>query len=276
MPHPANKPSAAKAALSIALPVRNVGTVIEKSVTAWIHFLDKLHRPYEFFIVADGSTDDTVAKAHALAARYPQIQLLEPASPAGFGAALRQALARAQHPLFFYASLDYPYLPHELQKLLDRIDEVDIVCGFRAAQPLPRWVRISRAAVNIVLRMLIGLHRDQLPGWLGGAAHWYSWLVRTVFGVQIIDVDCAFKLFRRDIFARIPIQSNGDFVHTEILSKANFLTCWMDEVPLGASDKHAQVNFHWNQRGKDMWRVLNGADFGPAVLPPPTPVATPT
>ena len=35
-------------------------------------------------------------------------------------------------------------------------------------------------------------------------------------------------------FERIPIQSDGLFVHTEIIAKANFMTLWMDEVPIGA------------------------------------------
>ena len=47
------------------------------------------------------------------------------------------------------------------------------------------------------------------------------------------DVPSAFKLFRRTILDRIPIQSNGSFVHAEILAKANFLGCLMAEVPIG-------------------------------------------
>lgn len=276
MAHPANKPAISKAPISIALPVRNAGPRIEKAVMAWIRFLDKLHRPYEFIVVDDGSSDDTGDKARALAARWPQIQVHQNVQALGFGASLRTALDKATFPLFFYSSLDYPYLPHELQKLLDRIDDVDIVCGYRASRPLPRWVRITRGAVNLLLRLLIGLRRDDLPGWLGAKAHWYSWLVRLFFGVQVADVDCAFKLFRREIFVRIPIQSNGDFVHTEILAKANFLTCWMDEAPLGAGEKDAVVGFRWNNRGREFWKVLHHADFGPPVLPQPASPAAAT
>jgi hypothetical protein len=269
MPHPANKPAVSKEPISVILPVRNAGAAVEKGISAWANYLDKLHRPYDLVVVDDGSTDDTLEKVKAMSPRIPKLQILEQSQPGGFGAALRLGMNATKHPLLFYSSFDYPYQPHDLQKLLERIDEVDVVCGFRSAQPLPAWVRISRATLNVVLRVLIGLRRDDLAGWLGTPAHLYSWLVRTIFGVQIIDVDCAFKLFRREIFARIPIQSDGDFVHTEILSKANFLTCWMDEVAIGSSDKNAHVQFAWNNRGRDMRRVLNRADFSVTVSTPP-------
>src|SRR5206468_4432726 len=46
------------------------------------------------------------------------------------------------------------------------------------------------------------------------------------------DVNSAFKLWRTGFLRRFPIQSDGDFVHTELVAKATFLTSIMDEVPL--------------------------------------------
>ena len=58
-------------------------------------------------------------------------------------------------------------------------------------------------------------------------------LARILFGLRYHDVACPFRLFRRDILARIPIQSDGPFAHVELLAKANFLGCLMgEEVPL--------------------------------------------
>ena len=86
--------------------------------------------------------------------------------------------------------------------------------------------------------------------------------MRLVFGVHLLDTDGAFKLFRREVFDRIPIQSDGPFVHVEILAKANFLTCWMDEIPIGASEPNAMPAFSWNGRKRDLRRVLSRPDFG--------------
>ena len=40
------------------------------------------------------------------------------------------------------------------------------------------------------------------------------------------------RLFRTSFLTRFPIQSNGDFVHTELAAKATFLTSIVDECPL--------------------------------------------
>jgi hypothetical protein len=53
-----------------------------------------------------------------------------------------------------------------------------------------------------------------------------------VFGVPLVDVNSAFKLYRTAFLKRVPIQSDGAFVHTELVAKATFLTSIMDEVPL--------------------------------------------
>jgi len=48
----------------------------------------------------------------------------------------------------------------------------------------------------------------------------YNRLIRLLFGGGWRDVDCAFKLFRRDVFARVPLErvrSNGAFFSPELL-----------------------------------------------------------
>jgi len=217
--------------------------------------------------VDDGSTDATPARAQTIAARVPELVLLTHDSPKGYGAGIRTALAPARHPLFFYTSLDYPYQTTDLRKLLDRIDDVDFVSGFRAAHPLPRWYARWRRFADLFLRFAVGLKREPLPGWLGTKQLIYNRAMRTLFGVHIDDVESAFKLFRREIFDRIPIQSNGIFVHTEIVAKATFMTCWMDEIEIGAQGgvpvESLTVPFSLSERWKDLRRLLTNPDFGP-------------
>jgi glycosyltransferase involved in cell wall biosynthesis len=234
-----------------------------------MQYLRHLDRPFEILLIDDGSTDETATLAQKLTERNSEIIFIPAPVAHGFGACLRAALARAKYPLFFYTALDYPYAPHELRKLLDRIDDVDLVSGYRSAQPLPTWARVTETIVNLTARILIGLQRDKLAGWLGAKAHWYSWFVSIIFGVHIIDVDSAFKLFRREIFARIPIQSNGVLVHTEIIAKANFITCWMEEIPIGAlsgaNAESLKLGFSWREHFRGMRRLFSRPDFGPVV-----------
>jgi hypothetical protein len=124
----------------------------------------------------------------------------------GHGAALRAAFHAAKYPLVLQlAPGDYPFMS-EIERLLDAIDKVDIVCGCREVCP--------RSPVERV-------------------ADWFrTRVVRSVFAVHVRDVDCGFRLFRRAVLRRIPIQSNGRFADTEILAKANFMNMLVDEVPV--------------------------------------------
>jgi hypothetical protein len=113
------------------------------------------------------------------------------------------------------------------------------------------------------LWLLFGIVLLPLPGWLGRQPVAYQKLVRWLFGVRVGDIDSAFKLFRREVFDRIPIQSDGQFVHAEILAKANFAGCLMEEVAI-------EVPATWesdSRRWAELWRVFRSPDFGPAVLP---------
>src|SRR5262249_43820125 len=68
----------------------------------------------------------------------------------------------------------------------------------------------------------------------GYPAHRHRFWVRLLFGVRLQDIDSKFKLLRRQVFDRFPIQSDGDFVHAEIIAKINFLGALMDELPIAA------------------------------------------
>jgi glycosyltransferase involved in cell wall biosynthesis len=265
MPHPDNKPPIASAPISMALPVRDMAPLVERAVPQWMTALAKLERQFELLLVDDGSGEEGKAKAEALAGRHKEIVLLRHETPKGFGAALRTALGVARHPLFFYSALDYPYQTTDLRKLLERMDDVDVISGFRAARRPPDWYRNVRFVTDILIRVLIGLPREPLSGWLGGKVHFYNRIMRTVFGTQLDDVESAYKLFRREVFERMVIQSDGPFVHTEIVAKANFMTLWMDEVPIGAQGgvppEALVVPFKMSERWRDLRRVLFQPEF---------------
>lgn len=284
MPHPNHKAPASRESISLALPVRNQGALLDRALPAWISTLSKLGRPFEILVVDDGSSDDTLQRAEAIAAKQSQVAIIRLEKTEGFGAALRAAIEKAQYPLFFYTSLEYPYQPSDLRLLLDRIDDVDFVSGFRNAVQPAKWLRIARRVFDGLVRIIIGLPREPTPGWLGWKLHCYARFVKTLFGVQLIDVESAFKLFRREVIAAFPIQSNGPFVHTEIVAKANFRTCWMDEVPIGAQQgvplEALAIKFSLRERWKDLRRLLRNPVFckpeaAPAEPATPSPAPTP-
>src|SRR5438552_1985035 len=98
------------------------------------------------------------------------------------------------------------------------------------------WLRELRRigrVYRLIVRIVLGIHREPLAGWRGWAEWRRAVWLRLLFGLRLADVPCAFKLFRRAVFDRLPIQSDGQFVHAEMMAKANFLGCLIGEVPIG-------------------------------------------
>jgi glycosyltransferase involved in cell wall biosynthesis len=252
MPDPLERAPIAEAPLSVLLPAYNQEADLEKSLGDWVAYLESLGRDYEILVVDDGSTDRTGELSEGFSVNHPRMRVLRHTSRQGIGAALRTGLAAVQHPLCFYADCNNGYVPSDLKLLLEAIDQVDLVAPYRV------WPgRRPRTPLK---------------------EHFFRWLVRLIFGVKLKDIDCSFKLFRREILARIPIQSNSSFVHTEILAKANFLGCLMTELPIsyqplpGSGGEASSLR----QRRAEAFRIFRNPDFGPTVLPTPVLPSTET
>jgi glycosyltransferase involved in cell wall biosynthesis len=288
--------------LTLVLPVHNQAAALEPALAAWAAVLDETRRPYEILLVDDGSTDDTAALLTEWTgtpeklARWPQLRTLRHDQHRGFGASLRTALPEARHPLFFYTGLDYPYSPADFPALLARLEEpieepdpngpqqVDLVSGFRAASRPPAVVRVLGATWRVLARLLIGLPGERPHGWLGRKAFRYRLWLRALFGVRLGDVDSKFKLFRRGVFERFTIQSDGEFVHAEIVAKVNFLGCMMDELPVAREPGPFKPLPYGPDPDPTRWRELRAVFRNPVFhrlvakdeTPPSAPADTPT
>jgi glycosyltransferase involved in cell wall biosynthesis len=251
--------------LTIVLPVFDVEKTLGKSVGAWLPTLDALQRPYEFLVVDDGSVDGTKAQAELLANRNPRIKLLTHTERRGYGACLRTAIEAATQPLFFYTSTEPGWNASDLPRMLKSLEirdeytgkQVEVVNGHRRGTALPKGKKRLSQLYRGFVRVVFGYWPEPPRGWLGTGERRFWWRCRILFGLRIGDINSKFKLFRRSVFDRMVIQSDGEFVHAEILAKANFLSCMMDEVPL--ADK--QVPPIQADTRKEMWRVFRDAKF---------------
>ncbi|HWG44682.1 MAG TPA: glycosyltransferase [Gemmataceae bacterium] len=239
MPELPRLPPIASQPISVVLLAHNQTNHLETILAAWVTFLNGLDREYEVIVVNDADTDGIATLADKLASSYQRVRFLRQTTEQGEGTALRTALAAARHPLLFYTLCDPHYQPADLGKLLHKradprkpdleIDHVHLMTGSRGGQPLPWPWRIMGLFWRICCRVLFTQAPERLSGWLGWKRHLARFPVRMLFGVRYHDVACPFRLQRREIFARIPLQSNGPFVHVEILAKANYLGLIMGE-----------------------------------------------
>lgn len=213
--------------LSLVFPVWNEQENIEALLRAALELGSQLPGPFEIVIVDDGSRDDSRLLVASMEREHPEIRLVTHPSNRGYGAALRSGLRAARGRWVFFSDADLQFDLSELHRLLSHTDSFDIVAGFRSPRRDP-WGR----------RLLAG-------GW--------GVLVRALFDLPVRDIDCAFKLFRREVIDAIPIESIGAFVNTEILVRARHAGFRIHQVPVShrARQKGRQSGAH----PRVLWRA---------------------
>jgi glycosyltransferase involved in cell wall biosynthesis len=260
----------ASEALSVILLAHNDAPDLEEVVKSWIQFLDERKHSYEILLVDDSSSDGTSQIADTLAAQFPLVRVFHHVHHVGVGAALRTGIAAAASPMVFYTVANKQYRPADLKQLLDHIDKVDLVVGYRVWQPVPPWRQWLDMLYAGFMRVLFGVAMEARETWLGAAGCGRRWLARWLFGVRVPDPECPFALFRRALFARIPIQCDSAWACVEIIAKANFLSAWLtyapvtwvppkEAVPVPSREQRRQLR-------RDIRRLLLDPDFGPACL----------
>ncbi len=228
----------------------NVGRVVGRAK----EMLEGMGADYEIIIVDDGSKDRTGQIADELAKGDGHIRVVHHRPNRGYGGALQSGFRTATKRLVFFTDGDGQFDIGEIKKLLEILEpqrflatedktrgqdardtekhgqdardtekhgqdardtekrgqdardtekrgqdardtsKYDIVCGYRLNRQDP-FIR-------------------KLNGWL------WTRLVNLLFGMNIRDIDCAFKLFRREIFDHIKMSSGGALISAEILARA--------------------------------------------------------
>ncbi len=192
--------------LSVVLPAYNEEANVESAVEGVSSVAQQLGMDYEIILVNDGSADRTGEIARELMQRIPNFRLVEHYPNRGYGGALRAGFAAAMGDLIAFVPADNQFDFREISRLLECLDEADIVSGYRAERQ------------DTFIRKLNGF------GW--------NTLVRLLFGYLCRDIDCGFKLFRREVLERVTIVSDGAMIDTEFLAGARARGFRIAEVPV--------------------------------------------
>ena len=168
----------------------NVGRTVEKA----LEVLERLNADFEVIIVDDGSSDGTGQIADEIAGRDGRVKVVHHEGNLGYGAALQSGFKAATKELVFYTDGDGQFDINEMPSLLALMERYDIVSCYR----LNRRDSLIR----------------KINGWC------WTRLVCLTFGLKIRDIDCAFKLYKREIFDKIELLSIGALINAEILARA--------------------------------------------------------
>lgn len=183
--------------LSIFFPFWNEESNINAVVEKALKIAPGIAQKFEILIIDDGSSDQTLVKAEALAKKYSQIKVISHKVNRGYGAALKSGFENSKYQYIVFTDGDLQFDFSEITKFVERIDQADLVIGYRK----------KRQDSKLFKRLLL---MNLLKVW-----------DLILFRFRVKDIDCGFKMFRKDAIDKIgPFHSEGAMITTEILAKA--------------------------------------------------------
>ena len=214
-----SEPTSRPASLTVFFPAYNDGGTIASLVIRAVQVASRLTHDFEVIIVNDGSVDATAEIADELSTTYPQVRVIHHARNRGYGGALRSGFAAAEKELIAYTDGDGQYDPAELEVLWHGLaPDVDVVTGYKISRSDP-WYRL-----------VIG--------------HVYHHTVKLLFRLGVRDVDCDFRLMRREIFQRVRLEGDTGVICLEMMRKIQDAGFRVSEVPVHHYHRmHGQSQF---------------------------------
>jgi dolichyl-phosphate beta-glucosyltransferase len=232
--------------LSVVIPAFNEAGRIEETLASLCDALPGMASTWEIRLVDDGSTDDTVRRVEAVAARKPRV-VVQREPHRGKGGAVRAGMLAAAGRLRFMCDADLSMPAAELAR-------------FMALVP-------ARCDVAIASRELSGARRIGEPPHRHLMGRAFNALVRWLAVPGIADTQCGFKMFSREaalsIFPRVTTDGWAFDIEALVIARESGLR--VIEVP---------VEWHYREQSRvsvladpvrmtgELWRIHRRARAG--------------
>ncbi|HUY24807.1 MAG TPA: glycosyltransferase family 2 protein [Candidatus Saccharimonadales bacterium] len=182
--------------LSLVIPVHNEAANMARVIPAALQALALLSRSYEIVLVDDGSSDATVEVARTeMGTQADRLRLVSHPHKSGYGITVADGLRAADGDWVAFIDGDGQFDPLDLRLLAEVAPSADLIAGWRIHREDP-W------------------HRSVVSGT-------FNVLVRLLYGISYRDVDCGFKLMRRQVLELAkPILAHSALLNTELYFKA--------------------------------------------------------
>jgi dolichol-phosphate mannosyltransferase len=185
--------------LSIIVPCFNEQGTLPLCISRVMNIADaKLD--LEIIIVDDCSTDNSLSIANGLAAQHKEIRTIAHKKNMGKGAAIRSGIREASGELVAIQDADLEYNPQDLLRLLEPLlaGKADVVVGSRFLSYGPRrvlyfWHSVGNKFLTLLSNMLADL--------------------------DLTDMECCYKVFRKEALDGVEIEENGFGFEPEIIAK---------------------------------------------------------
>ena len=203
--------------LSVVMPVYNERELVPIAIArvGAVPLPGGLER--EIVLVDDCSTDGTREWLIDFAAGRPDVVLSLHDINRGKGAALRTGFAAATGTFVLVQDADLEYDPRDYPALLEPLldGRADVVFGTRFLGQTHRVLYYWHSVGNWLLTMLSNM----------------------LSNVNLTDMECCYKAFRRDVLARITLVEDRFGFEPEVAAKVARLGCRIYEVPVSYSGR---------------------------------------
>jgi glycosyltransferase involved in cell wall biosynthesis len=198
--------------LSVIMPAYNERDTI-REIVARVMAVDLAPHTLELVIVDDGSTDGTRGMLKELEGQAG-VRVFYQERNGGKGAAVARGIREATGDVLVIQDADLEYDPSDFRQLIAPIasGEADVVYG-------SRFMRRAGA-------------RPEVRRW-----HWFGNAVLTSFsnrftGLGLTDMETCYKMLRRDVAARLDLQSRDFAMEPEITCKIARMRVRLRELPI--------------------------------------------
>jgi glycosyltransferase involved in cell wall biosynthesis len=191
--------------LSVFFPAYNEEANIKKTVERAVSTLPKIAHQWEVIVVDDGSTDKTGVITKKMIKKEKRIRMITHTPNRGYGAALKSGLYNSEYDWIAYTDSDGQFDFGEIDRFLEFTSQADLILGYR--------LKRSDSFYREVLQKILSLANFVL------------------FGLKVKDVDCGFKMLKKEVVDRIgPLITESAMTETEFIVKAKKAGFKMIEV----------------------------------------------
>jgi len=221
--------------VSLITPMFNEAEHIRGNLRSILVAMQGLDISWEYILVDDGSTDNSLAIAGEMLNAHPCCRIIHYPRNRGRGYALRQGFSQARGRYIITTESDLTWGPEIIGRLYSEISSslVDMVV----------------ASVN-----LPGGGLENVPTTRQSLSRGGNLIMRMAFGGNLTMLSGMTRAYRREVIDSLYLEQNDKEIHLEIVTKAMALGFTITEIP--ATIRWPDSEAKQKSKGKSRWRIL--------------------
>lgn len=195
--------------LTIFFPFYNDEGTVVKQISEAFHYGGKITDDLEVIAIHGGlSLDNTLKKIREQKKKYPELIIIDKSNNKEGYAVIKHGFKKASKEWIFYTDGDRQYHLSDLEKLVKKQFETnaDIVNGYKVFRQ------------DSFIRFFLG--------------DVYRILAQLLFRLPIADVDCDFRLIRRNSLTKIKLESQDSSILPELIKKLQLAGAKFAQIPV--------------------------------------------